>query len=96
MAAGQGRKNKKSNLHCNFNFRGVLWRFRLLVGVQMAFDDSIVHAVRHRGGLNRTVLIVDILHPNHPDPEAGLDDTLTDPELKAVLRRRLQWRDAQA
>jgi len=36
------------------------------------FDDSVIHSVRHRGRQDRTVLIVDMVHPNHPDPSEAL------------------------
>ena len=38
------------------------WEQGKVVGI----DDSIVHSMRHRGTLSQTVLIIDVLHPNHP------------------------------
>ena len=60
-------------------------------GRVIAFDDSIVHSVRHRGQLNRTVLIVDILHPAHPEPSEVLHDTTSEEEFEAIRRRQKAW-----
>lgn len=60
-------------------------------GKVVAIDDSIVHSVRHRGQLNQTVLIVDILHPNHPDPSEMLRETTTEAELDEIEQRQQDW-----
>ena len=60
-------------------------------GRVIAFDDSIVHSVQHRGQLNRTVMIVDILHPAHPDPSELLRDTTSTEELAGIRRRQKAW-----
>ena len=62
-------------------------------GRVIAFDDSIIHSVEHHGQLNRTVLIVDILHPAHPNFERRLRDTTTADELDSIRRRREHWKD---
>ena len=46
-------------------------------GKVIGFDESILHSIRHRGQRSHTVLVVDILHPNHPDSSELLRDTTT-------------------
>lgn len=56
-------------------------------GKVIAIDDSVVHSAHHRGTLNHTVLIVDIVHPNHPEPLEVMRDTLTDADFNAIPER---------
>lgn len=57
-------------------------------GKVIGFDNSIVNSALHRGTLNHTVLVVDIVHPNHPDPAEVMRDTVTDEEFEAIQARQ--------
>ncbi len=60
-------------------------------GKVVAIDDSFVHSVHNRGQISQTVLVVDVLHPNHPDPSEMLRDTITESELDEIEARQQDW-----
>ena len=51
-----------------------------------------IHSVAHHGQKNRTVLIIDMIHPAHPDFEKRLVN-ISEPQLDGIRRRRQHWRE---
>ena len=63
-------------------------------GKVIAFDESIIHSINHRGGRknqSQTVLIIDVVHPNHPDASEVLRDTTTEEEVDGIEERQQDW-----
>ena len=51
-----------------------------------------IHSVAHHGQKNRTVLIIDMIHPSHPDFEKRLVNVSAS-QLERFRRRHKHWRE---